>query len=472
MQSSYTFSPLDEIMPPLRFSLMYCFSCVDSDKEHIFSILHAGLVQMIRERPFLTAVVVQENSDKPANGTRPGHLSLDIPEHFETPELVFKDLTAPESGWNSSYEELRAAGMPLSKLDGRIFAPVPYGILAPGDRAMAFQATMVRGGCFLSGSSVHNFVDAFGLLTVMHEWARKCRMIQNPLLLESPNGHSEHYDGKAFSSYQQTSLEDYENLKHRQELWRVLGLDWRKDGFKPAPYSNPPTVNTSIFAINREAVAAIKEKATPENLSRSNSRPPSSNDALISFLWRSITKARYPQDGSEHKEQSMVSVAIDGRNALSPKIPMSHIGNVVFCGLTELPVKLLTAPETGLPEIASALRDSLSKNRRPELLADAVKLASCIPDVRKLGNAFRGWFEEDLVTTSGAEMPVYSLDFGPILGTTEFFRFPVGQFAGICMVLPRKPDGTLEVVISLTSRQMQRLVEDVEFMKYFKFVAQ
>ena len=57
----------------------------------------------------------------------------------------------------------------------------------------------------------------------------------------------------------------------------------------------------------------------------------------------------------------MVSVAIDGRNALSLNIPMSHIGNAVFCGLTELPVKLLTAPETGLPEIASALRESLSK---------------------------------------------------------------------------------------------------------------
>ena len=114
-------------------------------------------------------------------------------------------------------------------------------------------------------------------------------MIQNPLLLESPNSYSKHYDGKAFSLDQHTSLEDYENLKHRPELWRVLGLDWRKDGFKPAPYSNPPTVDTSIFAINREAVAAIKEKATPNDLSFNNSRPPSSNDALISFSWRSIT---------------------------------------------------------------------------------------------------------------------------------------------------------------------------------------
>ena len=169
MQSSYTFSALDEIMPPLRFTLIYCFSSVDSDKEHIFSILNAGLLRMIRERPFLTAVVDQQSSDKPANGTRPGHLSLDIPEHLKKPELVFEDLTAPESGWSSSYEELRAAGMPVSKLDGRIFAPVPHGILAPGDRAMTFQATFVRGGCLLGGSSVHNFVDTLGLLTVMHE---------------------------------------------------------------------------------------------------------------------------------------------------------------------------------------------------------------------------------------------------------------------------------------------------------------
>ena len=160
-------------MSPVRFILMYSFPCFDEREQSFLS--YTGLIQMARERPFLTSVIVQETSDKPESGTRPGHLSLHIPDNSEGLKLGYKDLTAPECNWTFSYEELRAAGMPLSRLDGQIFASMPYRVLAPEDKAMAFQVTIVPGGCFLSASSVHNFVDAFSLVSVMHEWARNCQ---------------------------------------------------------------------------------------------------------------------------------------------------------------------------------------------------------------------------------------------------------------------------------------------------------
>jgi len=252
-------------------------------------------------------------------------------------------------------------------------------------------------------------------------------------------------------------------------------LDWRNDGSQPAPYAQPPTVNTSLFRFAPGSLDEIKTKATPteSEIKEGSVKWISTNDALVAFIWRCILKARCPP-GSQHKKESMVSVAIDGRRALAPSIPMSHAGNVVFCGLTELPIDFLTAETTTLSSIASLLRKSVQGNSDSKILSDAVKLASCIPDVRGLGNAFRSWFDEDLVTTSGISIPIYDLDFGPILGNNgnpEFFRMPASQFDGITSIQPRKKNGDVEVFISMSDEQMIRLRQDPEFSQYLVFIS-
>lgn len=271
---------------------------------------------------------------------------------------------------------------------------------------------------------------------------------------------------------------EYDRLKRRPELWRVIGLDWRTlgdTGELAVPYSGIPVVNTSIFSFTAANFARIVQNATPEDPIFEDEEPIwiSPNDALIAFLWRSTMKARVPSwNGLPYKKQSMVSVAINGRRALLPPVPLSHIGNVVFCCLIELPIDYLIAPETSLADIALNIRKSIEANIDPQLLIDAVDLASCIPDVRKLGNAFTSWFSEDLVTTSVIELPIYELDFGDILGKPEFFRLPKAEFDGICSVQPRQADGTVDVFISLLDEEMKRLRTDPEFTQYARFISQ
>ncbi|KAM7203159.1 Transferase family domain containing protein [Naviculisporaceae sp. PSN 640] len=494
MQTSYTFSPLDEIMPPLWMTLVLCFPCPDSQKDHVTQTLQQGLSRMVAERPFLAGKLKRDGDDA-TDGARPGSLSLEIPENpVQEVKLAINDMSLPGSGWDYSYDDLRAAGMPLSKLDGGRLSPVAYGVASASNRVFEARLSFIPGGCFLSVSTCHAFVDAWGFIVIMNMWASCCRDIQAGVETRKTPKESETNldDGSSRppALFANVSKNDYQALKDRPELWQLLGLDWRhigKEGASPGPtpFNHPSLVKTRMFTVSPSSLDAIKQSATPAaseaNGTDDGNTPKwiSTKDALVAFLWRSIIKARAPswpaqETAPESNTQSMVSVAIDGRRALSPPLPLSYIGNVVFCCLTWLPIAKLLDPQTPLSTIALEIRSSIEqKARNPHLLADAVNLAASIPDVSKgLGNAFTSWFGKDLVTTSVVDLPIYHLDFGAMLGKPEFFRMPKGQFDGICMIQPRQRNGMVDVIISLEPEQMDCLVADGEFSRHMVFLSE
>jgi len=254
-------------------------------------------------------------------------------------------------------------------------------------------------------------------------------------------------------------------------------LDWRgsRDSAPPvAPFSSPPVSDTRMFNISAQGLQQLKKDATPiaEDVAAGGSSWVATNDALVAFIWSSITKARFPFAPPPHiRETSFASVAIDGRKSLS--VPMDHLGNVVFCCMTEVPVSLLRASDTRLGTIASRIRAQVTINKERQRLRDAFSLAACIPDVRNMANAFPSWFAEDLATTSVVDLPFYNLDFGPAFGKTgniECFRFPKSQFQGLCTIQPRRVDGSVDITIGLELDQMKRLVASEDFTSRVKFV--
>lgn len=465
-------------MPSLPFAAIFCFPCPSFRKEETYSLLQKALSELVLENTFLSGGVVRQKSDESVDGKRPGSMILKTFEPPEDIKIVLNDMTLPGHEWKLSYDELRTTGMPMSKLDREMLAPGANGRGLKKDKFFEAQVNFIPGGCLLCASSNHAFVDASGFAEIMSKWAKQLRGIQNASTTPDLKSLGRTDNGLPPALARHIPRTEYDRLKKRPELWRVIGLDWRTLGESEevaVPYSSNPAVNTSIFSFTAANFARISQNAIPEESIFEDEEPIwiSPNDALVAFLWRCIMRARVPSwKGLPHKKDSMVSVAINGRGALFPPIPPSYVGNVVFCCLSWLPIDYLIAPETSLRDIALALRKSIEANIDPQLLSDAVDLASCIPDVRKLGNAFRSWFSEDLVTTSVIGLPFYELDFGDILGKPEFVRLPKGEFDGICSVQPRQADGTVDVNISLYEEEMKRLRRDREFMRYARFISQ
>ena len=476
--TSHQFSPLDEVIPPLYNGLIYGFPCTPDRRSHVLSVLQAGLLETLQYRPYLTADILRNESQD----VRPGSLMLKVPEPFEEIKITVQDLTLPGSTWKDSYEDLRAAGMPLSKMDPKVLAPYVAGT-ATTTKVLTAQMNFIPGGCLFTICMAHAFVDAYGAAIVIDLWAKHCRKLQNSAGTTFLNSNAVEFDGICPALQRPISQEDFDRLKQRPELWKLLGLHWEDNLEPPKEASSLPTtipaagmaipgMRACMFSFSPEAVKQLKSDATPD-------APEwiSTKDALAALLWRSVMRARFPPSApTGDKKDSIVSVAIDGRSLMSPKIPMSYIGNVVFCCMTELSLEEVLSPETTLASLAVKIRKSIEAVKdNPQLIADAVDLSAGIPDVRQLHIAFKDFFGTDLITTSWIDIPFYTVDFGPIFGKTgspEFFRIPKGQFGGICSLQSRQADGSFDVIIGLVDKPMTRLMEDVEFAKYAKFLSE
>ncbi|CBF83044.1 hypothetical protein AN3278.2 [Aspergillus nidulans FGSC A4] len=452
----HQFSPLDAIMPPIFNALIVGWSCPEEGRDSLVSVLQRSLALVVEEWPDLAGEIVAPPADAPPR-TQPtirpvGELgSL----------LTIRDFTGSDSPFPHSYGQLQAQGFPTSKLDGQLLAPLAG--VATTQRVMAAQANFIPGGCLLS------------------KWAQYCRQVQGlpaqPAAFPHATSQPQTLPPPVLQVSHDHAAEQYSTLKHRPELWKLIGLDWRGSATSPPP--EPPFqlaaggAKTCIFSLSAAAQATLKRAAS--SLPSSSLPPISTNDALVAWIWRTISKARFPtgKPDAPYRDNSYVSVAIDGRRPLS--IPADYAGNVVFCSMTNMPIHDLTNPETPLGEIAARIRQETIANRDPSRLKEAVTLAAGIPDVRQpLANAFPSWFAEDLVTTSWVGLPFYQLDFGPAVGSTgriDTFRMPRGQFAGICSFQPRANDGSVEIVVGLLAEQMERLVANPDFAQFATLVS-
>ena len=485
MQGPHHFSPLDEIIPPLYIAFIYGFPCPSTHKEKVLSVLENGWSRTLDERPFLAGEIEFDQS----KGVRPGSLKLRIPEsHLNADKIAVNDLTFPDNAWKYSYEDLRAQGMPTSKLDAEVLAPLVSGS-GSTFKVVTLQINFIPGGCLLSICVSHSLMDAGSTASILQSLAKHCRDYQGSPKALVPKDSDEAESQETHPLLQKTAdIAKYNKLKHRPELWHLLGLHATENidpgssadtakAFRhlPAAALTPENLSTTscIFSISPSAMQKLKQDASPD-------APEwvSSGDAVVALLWRSIMRARCsfgPLDATQNARDSIVSVAMNGRKLMSPRLPSSYIGNIIFCCMTRLPMGTLLSPKTGLPETTLAIRRNIEWVKQQQVLEDAVSLASCIPNVASLKIAFKDFFGADLVTVSWVEMPFYNIDFGPIFGETgraEFFRIPKGQFSGLCTLQPRQTNGVVDVIISLGIEEMRRLRENWEFAQYFQFLSE
>ncbi|KAI5200843.1 hypothetical protein E4T38_06378 [Aureobasidium subglaciale] len=450
MSSIYECSPLDSVIPALFNAMILGFP--------------------FRDRPYLTGEVAPA-----ARG-----LALRVPSGEPEMELLLNDMTAPGHAWQYSYEELQKMGMPLSLMDPRLLAPEAGYMTSM--RVMAARANFIPGGCLLTVYFQHAFMDAFGSALVTGVWAENCRKLQeaersvassSPLAsLEAPK-ELEMPPALRWENIEASEIA-YQELKTRPELWKTLSLDWRNHSVA-APFSNHDKMVTALFRISSADLIDLKNTASlklPKSSEISAPQFLSTADSLGGLLWRTIMRARYPPEKQPPVRESIINVAMDGRRGLG--LPSNYPGNVIFASMTEKNVDWLTSPSTTVGDVAFELRKSLTANKRSQNLSDALRLVASIRDHSSLKFAIPDWSHEDLILTSWIELPFYEHVWGPEFGETqkaEFFRMPKGQFEGICSVQPRRPGGSVEVIVGLEPEQMEAFKNDPEVLEYLSFVS-
>ena len=486
LPSSYQHTPLDEIMPPWSFGVIYAFPCDENHRERCLQVLQRGYTELLRLWPYLGGDVVHDGCP----GRRPGHLSLVLPEHVPDIELAVLDLSDPSSGWDHNYAEVVGAGLPPRWLDAKLFAPYAAG-LAVTTKPFLVQVNWIPGGCLLTTSILHAVMDGSGMDMVMQTWARLCREMQ----LSETHGNGvtaqempTNLATTPIASQIPVSGNSFDDLKTRPELWKLLGLHQEatlaltppphpKPAMMPAAKGGHPDMRTAIFSISQDASARLKTDATLSD----GGQWISTSDVVTALLWRSVMRARFPdaeEPPEEHintgreRPKSVMVVPLNGRSLFKPELPQSHINNVIYCCINELPLHDVVGPEP-LATLARTIRRGIETIKSDATLAqDAYTLASLLPDVRKLIPSFADISGRNFVTSSWVDFPLYDVDFGPALGKPELIRLPRYQWFGFHVIGPRKRNGDVELFICLNGEEMDRLRKDVEFQEYATFVAE
>ncbi|KAF6804431.1 cytochrome P450 82A2 [Colletotrichum musicola] len=453
--------------------------------QQAFAHLQAGVRGMLRQFPFLDGRIFPR--DEGAPGWRPGHIvvSYNSPcdeRNAEPPrQLAFKDL----SQVLPPFEDLRDSGFEFSAFDDELVLAAPFvPDLSGGADVFLAQANLVEGGCILATGFHHSASDATGMVTAMRAWAEHCRNLDRP-------GAADVCSWLAPESFDRTLLERLWSQRPANPFSQIPRDTWGYLGFEPPDAGThsdtvaapqPPavparTMESSIFYMSPENFTKLKHEVLGDGNDGSGL---SANDALLALFWRALMKARHraaiaagtptPEDEISHLESP-----VDGRPDFDPALPASYAGNLVIVNKVPMPVSQLAAPTTSLRDIALRIRAQASKVN-PDLVRDAFALMREVPDYTKLKHAFTKLDGFDVMITSVLLLPLDQIAFGADVfgngGRPESLRPLMDAFNAnfrLCMVLPMKGHGGIELLVSLFDDEMAQLLEDEEFARFAAF---
>lgn len=437
-------TPLDMNMPRLygtRWILCFPLDAA-ADKLEIYADLKAGLAQTITRIPWISGNVGSEEDSSPE------HQRIAVVDGRFGVLLKFSDLTA-SAGQVPSYEELKAAHFPLSKLSTAQLSPL--GVM-PQDKTpsvMAAQANFIKGGLLLTVCAHHSVCDATGLGTVLQTWAQMTSSAHN---------------GSSLSSIDP-------RINDREPLMTGISGD-TLDQFPE--YVMAPTPPAASADANSHQMAATPVKLpdmtarifyfSPSSLTflKTAAAAYSTNDALNALIWRHVTLARMAARSMSDDGATTLLYPANMRSKVSPPLPYNYTGNVSIASVTRhISAKEMSASD-GLVAAAASIRSSVGKLNEPDRVARLIGLLSSRPNPTDFKFAYHGFLGPDLSSTSWAELNVFEMAWGR-LGKAEAFRIPGEGADGSLIVLPRVDDGGLEVVVALESRAMEALIADGEF---------
>ncbi|KAI4166083.1 MAG: hypothetical protein LQ342_000514 [Letrouitia transgressa] len=351
-----------------------------------------------------------------------------------------------------SYDELRKARAPASKLDGNITAPMKGFPDTPDPSVpkpvLVIQANFFSGGLILCFAGMHNVMDGNGLGQLVKLFATLCRGEQIP----SRDVEAVLLDRRHIPPPLQADqpLLDHSNVRKKAEQSTDAGAHEIRSIW-------------SYFSISSTKLAQLKAEASKDIENKDDWV--TSNDALTALIWKAVTKARYAR--LDRGEQSTLVRAVNGRRKVKPPIPDGYIGNSVHATFNSLTIEQI-AKGVSLSELAQHVRKATNEIDDHYVRSFATLLRSK-PDLRDIVFAMRSP-DRDLLVSSWAALPVY-VDFGSTIGKPEFARRPTGApWESVVYIMPKSPDCGIDLTICMREDDLARLREEHDWTTYAEFI--
>lgn len=443
---SLTLSAWDRRFPPIYSKRVLCFSLPSSvNKEHIVSTLHIALQALVQDLPFLAGSVVPLPKER---GGAPWLRDV-IPQGAV--HLVVKDLSEQVS-WSS----LRKANFSPLSLKAEDICPFPNVSYAQDNLVAVcrFQANFIDGGLLLVASIIHCVCDGIGVTHVLKAFAEKTRQAFAPADAASAPVRT---TSDSIWTYDRSNILTSNGLRgsiNGHSAWTTSPVN--------AHIRLPlqPTASRA-FHLTADALARLKRLA-----STASTRPApyvSTHDALIALFWRAIILSRHRASViSVPSHTTHLTQAIDCRARLG--LPQPYYGNAIYCMRASISQPALVDVSTGLAAAARAIRSEIL-NVTPDTFRDLLAFAQ-----RTQSEAHTRLIAMDELTNWGVMVKSYwgmehsSLNFGGDMGHVHAFQLPEkGLYTGMQVIMPKRSDGSCDVVICESQATLDVLRKDQWF---------
>ncbi|CAG8232326.1 unnamed protein product [Penicillium salamii] len=375
--------------------------------------------------------------------------------------VVVKDLRE-SSDFPWSYNHLKKKSFPVAAFDANLLCR--QGVFpAPGARlpTSLAQANFIRGGLVLNWCALHLAGDGASFHLWMKIWADGCRRAQNessqPLDLDPAIWNDREALMKP-SGCNKGRLEDHAEYTL---------LDTIPTGGLPAKATDP-NQRSQVFYFSPESLRALKEEASPINCTQgSDQKWISTNDAVSALLWRSVQAIRNPLETLKGDPVSVLSISMDGRGRMEPKIHPETLGCCLLWSAPSVPIRKMHEV-LNLADLASIVRKEISRADN-EYIDDVMTLIDNLDDTRRLiPTAGLDSAGVHCTQSSRASYPLYSLDWGSKLGhNMTSVRMPGnGPLNGIQIILPMLPDGGMEVLIGSDTSLLDKLLNEPHLKRF------
>lgn len=428
------------------------------DKDEVFRILKTGLEAAKERIPTLGCEGVPDLDTKPA-----GVLKLKKYNDYET--ITAKDLRAP-GAFPHTYAELKAKHFPVEAFPGDLLCR-RFTWFTPGERLPAadLQANFIPGGLILTGCFFHVFGDAKTYFNWLETWAEECRRVQG---LET--GPRKEIPDEWFTDREKHMKPSGRNPGRAEDHPEVLVLPFTPEGFPPKMISRDHV--GQVFRLTAQQLEALKAEASPKNATEPTDQTyVSTNDAMSALMWQSVMRAQFPELKEDENPTSIFNIAVDARSRTDPPVHPRTFGNWLGWVAPQFPLrKMLTT--ASLADVAIAIRKAVLR-LNTQYVDDLSALFESVEDAnRVVATAFLDVPGYNCVQTSWINMAMYSLDWGKALGgTVQAVRSPeVGIINGGSLVLPKLPDGGIELIIGVESKCLPRLLADPFLAKFAKAI--
>jgi hypothetical protein len=444
--------PLGQLPGVCTYTLLTLgFRFRDENQQAVISLLEKAAGEIIFSYPWLAGQIVNDMPGDEKEASSGTYKVIEYKPHGQTSKFIHvKDCKK----LLPKYEDIVKARAPLSMLDGSIISPAygfPY--MYPSDvtqPVILMQANFVQGGLLLTSCGHHLTMDANGHEQFLRQFARLCR---SEKLLE------EHvHFGNADQQTIIPPLNPGEKPSPLQMLRCPSKLNDRPGAWPPSG----PGATWKCFRFTAAKIAALKVEALKDCSTRSNVKYISSNDAVTTFIFSSLTAFRsktLPEDS-----RTMLIRAVNSRKRLDPSISEGYMGHSILCCYTTLPLSKIL--KNSLSTTAIKVRQSLIEVNDHQArsffhLLKAEKDRTTFNYGAKMNPA------TDLMITSFAGQQLYSTSFGDLLGMPDFVRRPrLPDGKGLCYLLPKTRDGDIDIVIGLSDEEYEGLKGDLKWNEF------